>query len=182
MKSIRLTTLLLLSQLGSASCATEEQLSRPISPPTFPVRSRDLASDDGGCSIVSQCTMCTATQRRSEEECKSTGRIEIVDCKGEEDEDVHRFRSCKRTQADEQFLMVRMEVICFFLGSLAFLSAKRQKSIHTTLFDQRRQAKRSSTMGSDAHIEMSVLNGDGDEERAPLVQSSPLTTERIDVV
>jgi hypothetical protein len=49
------------------------------------------------------------------------------------------YEPCRRTEADEEFLMVRMQVFCLLIGALAFLSVRRQKAASANLFDQRKQ-------------------------------------------
>lgn len=46
---------------------------------------------------------------------------------------------CDRTQADEEFLMIRLQIMCLITGALAFGSVRRQRYSASNLFDQRRQ-------------------------------------------
>lgn len=48
------------------------------------------------------------------------------------------YRSCSRTEADEEFLLIRLQVFCLLMGSFAFLMVRRQKVSSANLFDQRK--------------------------------------------
>jgi hypothetical protein len=47
------------------------------------------------------------------------------------------YQSCRRTVADEEFRLMRFQVFCFLIGAIAFMSVRRQKAQHASLFDQR---------------------------------------------
>jgi hypothetical protein len=49
-----------------------------------------------------------------------------------------KFESCKRTAADDEFLLVRFQVFCILLGAFAVVSVRKQKRLSATLFDQRK--------------------------------------------
>jgi hypothetical protein len=96
------------------------------------------------------------------------------------------IRSCKYTEADEEFAMVRLQMFCLLIGSMAFMSVKRQKKVSASLFDQRKQAAappkppptQRGRRDSDAHtngeeVEMARI----DRETVPLLMensSNPL--------
>jgi hypothetical protein len=45
------------------------------------VTRRRLADDNAECQAVSECEICTASQRSKEEICKQTGRVQRYRCK-----------------------------------------------------------------------------------------------------
>jgi hypothetical protein len=49
-----------------------------------------------------------------------------------------KYESCKRTSADEEFLLVRFQVFCILLGAFAVISVRKQKIISANLFDKRK--------------------------------------------
>lgn len=54
------------------------------------------------------------------------------------------YQSCRRTVDDEEFLLMRFQVFCFLAGTIAFISVRRQKAQHASLFDQRGSNSRQS--------------------------------------
>jgi len=94
------------------------------------------------------------------------------------------YRSCKRTSTDEEFLMLRLQVFCLLIGVTAFVSARRQKFAHASLFDQRKmrrnqreqqqrqqqqQQQREQQQLNDETIELaSLLSSASGEETVPL--------------
>lgn len=84
------------------------------------------------------------------------------------------FKSCKRTVEDDEFLMMRLQVICFLLGSVSLFAVRKLKSTTATLFDQRKAAKRGSQYDSpddDGEIEIefsSMIGQNSAEEMQPL--------------
>jgi hypothetical protein len=83
------------------------------------------------------------------------------------------FKPCKRTVEDDEFLMMRMQIICFLFGSISLFAVRKLKSTTATLFDQRKAAKRGSQHGSadddDIEIEFSSMLGQNTaEEMQPL--------------
>lgn len=89
-----------------------------------------------------------------------------------------RYQSCNRTTADDEFLMVRMQVLCVLIGSFAFATVRRQRQNSATLFDQRKQreaakAKARQSIVSKSDVEMIKF---GDE-------TIPLTgDDEVDVI
>ena len=71
------------------------------------------------CRVVDECSLCDAVSRKEVPECSPTGRIERLICKAPKDGDDEEegsssgvfasqsmYRSCLRTKADDEFLMV----------------------------------------------------------------------------
>ncbi|CAJ1959466.1 unnamed protein product [Cylindrotheca closterium] len=128
--------------------------------------------------------MCRSNDLRTSEACKATGRRQRFYCSldgqsniasgGEEKNEV--YKSCKRTEADGEFSMVRFQVFCFFLGSMALASAKKQLRLSSSLFDQRKRGlqatPRRQTDEKEDEVEMSQF----EEETRRLVwnTSNPL--------
>jgi hypothetical protein len=49
-----------------------------------------------------------------------------------------KYQSCKRTRAEEEFRVVRLQVLCLLLGAVAVVSVRKQKMVSASLFDQRK--------------------------------------------
>jgi len=75
--------------------------------------------------------------------------------------DLKEYRSCQRTVADEESLMIQLQTFCLLAGSLAYLSVRKQKLATSSLFDQR---KRRGT------VEMETLSKE-EEENVPLTSA-----------
>ena len=80
----------------------------------MPDRLRVLASKKGDvCQPVDTCEMCTVGDVETIPVCSLTGRRQRFECKtfdtdgDETDEKRAEIRSCKKTEADEEFAMVR---------------------------------------------------------------------------
>ena len=86
------------------------------------------------------------------------------------------YESCQRTQAEDEFAIVRLQVFCLFVGAIAFASVRRQKVLHASLFDRRRlRAKEENAGGttrtnSTMEVEMTAAR----EERVPLTENDTL--------
>mmetsp|Transcript_24440 Transcript_24440/g.56957 ORF Transcript_24440/g.56957 Transcript_24440/m.56957 type:complete len:190 (+) Transcript_24440:725-1294(+) len=132
------------------------------------------------CRPAGECEECTETRKKRQEVCGKTGKIQVYKCFVEEEgtETTTRtiFKSCRRTRADEEFLMVRFQVFCFLLGSLSFLYAKRQKTQSASLFDQRRLRRNSSI--EVPNVEEREIESSPDEDS----EMEPLTAKPLDVV
>jgi hypothetical protein len=82
------------------------------------------------------------------------------------------YESCRRTKEDEEFLLVRLQVIWLLIGAFALISVRRQKRMNATLFDQRKIASQQVKQKLDrpsslpGHIEMVSR-----EETQPLTTS-----------
>lgn len=72
------------------------------------------------------------------------------------------YSSCQRTRADDEFLLVRFQVLCILFGSWACLSSRKQKSASASLFDQRKIAK-----GSENKRRRSELPSDIEMQEMP---------------
>mmetsp|Transcript_21072 Transcript_21072/g.34876 ORF Transcript_21072/g.34876 Transcript_21072/m.34876 type:complete len:198 (+) Transcript_21072:89-682(+) len=145
-------------------------------------RRRQLSSlesslDTASCEAVSACEVCTTGQRENEPLCKDTGRVQRFNCKPEEGSDpTILFKPCKRTVEDDEFLMMRLQVICFLFGSMSLFAVRKLKNTTSTLFDQRKAAKRGSQTlddDDDEDIEFeiefsSMLGQNNNEEMQPL--------------
>mmetsp|Transcript_22453 Transcript_22453/g.53221 ORF Transcript_22453/g.53221 Transcript_22453/m.53221 type:complete len:188 (-) Transcript_22453:204-767(-) len=99
------------------------------------------------CFPVGECERCDSEQKSKskslKEECGSTGRRKKVECIVlKEDKELQRFESyrpCNRTIADEEFLMVQMQLICVLIGICSILAIQKQKKATASLFDQRKR-------------------------------------------
>jgi hypothetical protein len=87
---------------------------------------------------VEDCTEQAKRQRR-----QLTLKLVILLDLEETDELETSYASCKRTRADDEFLLVRFQVLCLLFGILATLSSKKQKSASASLFDQRKMSRSS---------------------------------------
>eukprot|EP00978_Attheya_sp_CCMP212_P021333 scaffold62116_cov45-Attheya_sp.AAC.2 len=63
------------------------------------------------CIVVTECEMCFRGERSKEPGCSPTGRRQKLECvisssEGREKRRVPKFESCKRTNADEEFLFI----------------------------------------------------------------------------
>jgi len=114
--------------------------------------SQPLLQLDDDCTVVEPCQLCDAQLRNDVPQCKATGRVERWKCEGEQQQQqqseqgqdeggvdetemtgsttatmgsgiIFMYRSCKRTKADDEFLMVSEYV--FEYGTVLYLySAK----------------------------------------------------------
>jgi hypothetical protein len=66
---------------------------------------------------------------------------------------------------------MRMQVMCFLIGSLSLLAVRKQRGTTATLFDQRKakRGNQSYNPDSEVEIEFSPMMGQGNDERRPLV-------------
>jgi hypothetical protein len=142
----------------------------------------EIATAHDSCTVLESCHRCTDGDRRDHPECQSTGIISITKCSTEEEESVI-YQVCQRTKADDEFLMIQLQMFCLLLGVVSFLSVRRQRTTASSLFDQRQRMKtpRAATAGT---IELGTAsktrnnNHEGvlsrmnsrDEEKVPLTQ------------
>lgn len=49
------------------------------------------------------------------------------------------YRSCQRTEEDEEFRLLRFQLFCFMGGIASFVQVRKQKAVSASLFDQRKQ-------------------------------------------
>lgn len=111
---------------------------------------RSLASTKGeissNCKPISECELCQqgGGQPLSGENgnsCEETGRHRKWSC-NEEDEDVIEYRSCKRTTIEEEYGVLRLEVMCLLISLVSLKQVRKEKLLNESLFDKlQRQAK-----------------------------------------
>lgn len=131
--------------------------------------SRRLSSiaADPLCEPVSECEVCTTGQRDKEPLCQDTGRVQRFHCKSLDDGSAKdEFKICKRTVADEEFLMMRMQVLFFLFGSLSLLAVRKLRGTTATLFDQRKAKRNNQNYNQDneVEIEFSPMMGQGNND------------------
>lgn len=146
---------------------------------------RALSNEE--CSPVAKCEICTFTDQKTfADACKPTGRMQKFKCVEFEDEEESKggieMRSCKHTEADEEFAMIRLQMFCCLIGGMALMSVKRQKRVSASLFDQRKErqqeSKRRGRRESDI-IQEDVELTRMEQETVPLVESSSNPLEVI---
>ncbi|CAB9512239.1 expressed unknown protein [Seminavis robusta] len=156
------------------------------------------SSTEDGCVLAEECKLCDAALRSEITECRETGRVEIWKCSNDAEDSNNNnndstttstttttvsasvgvgplYRSCLRTKSDEEFLMVRLQVIWVVLGTAAFVLSRKQKSLSASLFDQRKLASQQA-----AQQQQSTTNNIGQKKRrtsAYNTSSSALTHE-----
>jgi len=83
------------------------------------------------------------------------------------------YRPCRYTDSDEQFRMLRMQVICLLTGVWFLRNVRRQKVASASLFDQRRMRIQSSANGSSAmpNVKYSVLKDKNSMETIELTRT-----------
>lgn len=92
------------------------------------------------CSPVGECTLC---KENPEPACSESGRVMEYICisiKSKEEVLGKRrteYRSCQRTTADEEYLLLKMEFLFLLLGILCTIYARFLKTRSVSLFDQR---------------------------------------------
>jgi len=132
------------------------------------------------CEPIGACEMCTDAERSEEgRECQATGRHMQYKCtttKGEEEiSTTFSYKSCSRTEADEEFLMMRLQAICFTIGVLSLFSVRRNKTIGASLFDQRKAAAKQQQEQNSLSL---TDNNAVEQEMVPLAAD----TDSLDVV
>jgi hypothetical protein len=92
-----------------------------------------------------------------------------------------KYESCKRTAADDEFLLVRFQVFCVLLGAFAVISVRKQKIVSANLFDKRKYQAEEERKGREreresAHgIELGSM-----EETMPLAAN--ISNASLDIV
>ncbi len=147
------------------------------------------AQQHDSCTVLESCHRCTDGDRRDHPECQSTGIISITKCSTQEDESII-YQVCQRTKADDEFLMIQLQMFCLVLGVVSFLSVRRQRTTASSLFDQRQRMRTPKATGNNNNnnnnnngaIELGTTsktrNNEGvlsrmnsrDEEKVPLTQ------------
>ena len=90
------------------------------------------------------------------------------------------FLSCDRTEEDEQFAVMRFQVLCLLAGAVAFVSVRQQKQSAASLFDQRRLnlQKKRRTSDNPHDVEMtSMLRQQQQQQQQQEETKSLLRTE-----
>jgi len=90
------------------------------------------------CSPVGECTLC---KENPEPACSESGRVMEYICISIKEEVLGKrraeYRSCQRTTADEEYLLLKMEFLFLLLGILCTIYARFLKTRSVSLFDQR---------------------------------------------
>lgn len=128
---------------------------------------------DDDCTPVTECEICTGSERKKQPSCKKTGRVQRFECMQPDEYAEVVFRSCKRSKEDEGFLMMQLQIFCFLIGSIALVNVRKHKSSSSSLFDQRKTDKRlrrNSNLESEegVEIEFSSMAGQQNTEMEPL--------------
>jgi hypothetical protein len=88
--------------------------------------------------------MCSNQDREDIPECQHTGKFVVYRCVNEQSSAASSniyYESCQRTMVEEEFLMVRFQVLLLLMGLIAVASVRKQRMAHATLFDQRKLNK-----------------------------------------
>lgn len=96
----------------------------------------EVSSGDGEekCVEVEQCQLCYS----GEEGCAITGRRRKFECTNPSGAKREVFHSCRRTVAEEEWLVFKLQIVCILLGILSMRSTRSRKIASANLFDQRR--------------------------------------------
>jgi nicotinic acid mononucleotide adenylyltransferase len=144
------------------------------------------------CTPIEKCQQCTFSEQKEYEACKETGRWAKFECSLPTEltsSTRMEMMSCKYTEADEEFAMVRLQMMCFLIGSIAVMSVRKQKRLSASLFDQRKQGGepmngapgRKNSMfetANDEQIEFTPMTNQ-EREKVPLMQ---FTEDSLEVV
>ncbi|KAL9184403.1 hypothetical protein ACHAXT_002489 [Thalassiosira profunda] len=119
------------------------------------------------CTPTDECELCpynwkVLNEREEErikgeyESCEKFGRRRQFECtvlfqETESSEKIagstSEYRPCQYTEADEQYRMLRMQMICLLIGVWAMRNVRRQRVVSASLFDQRRMRAVQSASG-----------------------------------
>mmetsp|Transcript_30348 Transcript_30348/g.44908 ORF Transcript_30348/g.44908 Transcript_30348/m.44908 type:complete len:232 (-) Transcript_30348:563-1258(-) len=105
--------------------------------------SADTASTEEGeeetetCNPLGECELCPH-QRAEKDECKKTRRRRKFECvvTGSKKR-TQKYESCLRTNADEQSLMLRYQLIWLVTGFISMLFVRKHKRSNASLFELR---------------------------------------------
>jgi hypothetical protein len=99
------------------------------------------------CKPISECELCQQQgggqppSGKNENGCEETGRHRKWSC-NEEGEDIIEYRSCKRTTIEEEYNVVRFEILCLLISLVSLKQVRKEKLLNESLFDKlQRQAK-----------------------------------------
>ena len=161
------------------------------SEPYHSTRLLGRATNDGdadeSCTVEEECRLCSSSEKKTIDECKTTGIIQTVTCSklksGEDDDEEEEetggskkkrgrkktkfpsgkgrtiYKSCRRSEAEEQNLVVQLQVFCLLMGVLACISARKQKVANASLFDQRKIAASKAAIGSEKRRSNEMSSG-----------------------
>lgn len=113
-----------------------------------------LSLADSNCQAKGVCEVCTSEESQ-EGACLLTGKRQRFECWLEDQSTAAVWESCTRTPAEEEFLVVRWQGLWLVIGAWAFVSLRRQKRRHASLFDQRKMAGNTT---AETSIEMQPLS------------------------
>lgn len=133
---------------STATTTTTIQIHRILSEKTTTVGNK------GRCNPSGQCEICPGGKRSGREGCEETGKRQKLLCPSENDNDdaddddpqTATYQSCKRTVADEEYLMVRLQCMCVVFAFFALRTVRREKMASESLFDQRKRISRQQEM------------------------------------
>ncbi|KAL3791117.1 hypothetical protein ACHAW5_004535 [Stephanodiscus triporus] len=141
---------------------------------------------DGLCTPVGECELCHHSWRAmlegedekikgEYESCVPYGRRMKFECTSVFQErdtsekkfsSISEYRSCRYTDGDEQFRMLRMQILCLLFGIWSFRNVRRLKVVSASLFDLRRM-----------RIQGSANNGNNSNSPKSNVKFSPLVSK-----
>jgi hypothetical protein len=135
------------------------------------------------CTPIEKCQQCTYSEQKDFEACKETGRWEKLQCATSTEQTVStrtKMMSCKYTDADQEFAMVRLQMLCFVIGSIAIMSVRKHKRLSVSLFDQRKQGGLGGgeQMNGTPSKKNSMLVTANDEE----IEFTPMTNQEREKV
>lgn len=102
---------------------------------------------DVRCAVVEECAYCSDYKNDASPICQATGRREKIECTFSSSENTRKekrtkFRSCRRTKKDEEFLVMQLQLICVITTYFSLRSVRREKLKSVSLFDQRAVRRR----------------------------------------
>jgi hypothetical protein len=74
------------------------------------------------------------------------------------------YRSCRRTDEDEEFRLLRFQLFCFMGGIASFVQVRKQKTLSASLFDQRKHQSTATAAVEMVETQSLVSNNSRDEE------------------
>lgn len=135
---MKLVLLLLITALILVSCdeylSNNEGSSNSVgnNPPLY-----NRHTDKLMCDVVGQCVSCSLNDKANHEQCRATGRIVRIKCKGEEEE-FDDYKSCQLTAEDEQIRVVIFQVVMAVIGGISYWAVQTRKKHTMSLFDYRK--------------------------------------------
>jgi Jumping translocation breakpoint protein (JTB) len=125
---------------------SDRNANRPVETMTRRRQAKKTEEPEQLCRILMECQMCSNQDREDIPECQHTGKFVVYRCvsDGESPSAASSniyYESCQRTMVEEEFLMVRFQVLLLLMGLIAVASVRKQRMAHATLFDQRKLSK-----------------------------------------